>query len=237
MEKLSIVVFGDSILKGVITIPESKNLFDVTENDSLTLAQKKLGFELDNRSIYGNITSKGLVKLQKYLEKGGKADYCIIEFGSNDCDYDWNIFASDGQLPAFESILPKVPMAEYLSNLEEMVKLCRQHNITPIIMNLIPYICDKWFKTISKGHNQAAILQFLGGSAEQLGKNQKLYFNALMDFVSKNNIQFLDVWGLFSSLSSAENYMCDDGIHPNEAGYKMMANLLIERLPQIKKEF
>ena len=71
MEKKSIVVFGDSILKGVITIPESKNLFDVTENDSLTLAQKKLGFELDNRSIYGNITSKGLVKLQKYLEKGG----------------------------------------------------------------------------------------------------------------------------------------------------------------------
>ena len=64
MNKTSIVVFGDSILKGVITIPESKNLFDVTENDSLTLAQKELGFELDNRSIYGNITSKGLVKLE-----------------------------------------------------------------------------------------------------------------------------------------------------------------------------
>ena len=63
---MKLVVFGDSILKGVITIPGSTKLFDVTENDSLTLAQKKLGFELDNRAIYGNITSKGLIKLQKY---------------------------------------------------------------------------------------------------------------------------------------------------------------------------
>ena len=44
---MKVVVFGDSILKGVITIPESKNLFDVTPNDALTYAQKKLGFELE----------------------------------------------------------------------------------------------------------------------------------------------------------------------------------------------
>ena len=68
---MKLVVFGDSILKGVVTIPGSNKLFDVTENDSLTLAQKKLGFELDNRAIYGNITSMGLLKLQKFFEKGG----------------------------------------------------------------------------------------------------------------------------------------------------------------------
>ena len=237
MEKLSLVVFGDSILKGVVTIPEPKNLFDVTENDSLTLAQKKLGFELDNRSIFGNITSKGLVKLQKYLEKGGQADLCVIEFGSNDCDYDWNIFAPGAQFPSFDTIPPKVPMNDYLANLEAMVKLCREHKITPVIMNLIPYICDKWFKTIAKGHDQAAILQFLDGSAETLGKNQEIYYKALMDFVSKNNIQLIDAWKLFSKLDKQEKYMCDDGIHPNEEGYKLLADLWTEALPQIKKEF
>ncbi|MBP3741981.1 MAG: SGNH/GDSL hydrolase family protein [Treponema sp.] len=237
MEKISIVVFGDSILKGVVTIPESKNLFDVTENDSLSLAQKELGFELDNRSIYGNITSKGLVKLQKYLEKGGHADLCVIEFGSNDCDYDWNIFTPGAQLPAFDSIPPKVPMNDYLTNLEAMVNLCRKHKITPVIMNLIPYICDKWFKTIAKGHDQAAILQFLGGSADTLGKNQEKYYKALMDFVSKKGLQLIDVWKLFSGLEKPEDFMCDDGIHPNEEGYKLLANLWIEDLPKIKKEF
>ena len=74
---MKVVVFGDSILKGVITIPESKNLFDVTPNDALTYAQKKLGFELDNRSIYGNISSKGLIKMQKYFEK---CKFCCFWF-------------------------------------------------------------------------------------------------------------------------------------------------------------
>ena len=114
MDNFSVVVFGDSILKGVITIPNSGKLFDTTENDSLSLAQKELGFELDNRSIYGNITSKGLVKLQKFFEKGGEADFCVIEFGSNDCDYDWNIFAPGAELPPFDQIQPKVPFNDYL---------------------------------------------------------------------------------------------------------------------------
>ena len=96
---MKLVVFGDSILKGVVTIPESKNLFDVTPNDALSWAQKKMGFDLDNRSIYGNITSKSLTKVKKFFEKGESADFCLIESGSNDCDYDWNIFEPGAELP------------------------------------------------------------------------------------------------------------------------------------------
>ena len=181
----------------------SKNLFDVTENDSLTLAQKTLGFEFDNRAIYGNISSKGLVKLQKFLEKGSTADLCIIEFGSNDCDYDWNVFKPDSELPPFDAILPKVPMEDYLANLDAMVKLCREHKITPLIMNLIPYICGRWFKTIAKGHDEAAILRFLDGTADTLGRNQTRYNTALVDFAKKNTVQTVDVWALFSALEDS----------------------------------
>ena len=234
---MKLVVFGDSILKGVITVPGSKNLFDVTPNDSLSLAQKELGFELDNRSIYGNITSKGLVKLQKFLEKGGEADFCIIEFGSNDCDYDWNFFATDKQQTAAldpVELKPKVPLEQYLENLTQMVNLCRTKKITPIIMGLIPYVCDSWFKTITKGHDEKAILNFLGGTAETLGKNQLVYKNALSDFVQKNNVQFFDPWGLFCN---NPELMCFDGIHPNEQGYSYLGLGWINFLPKVKKEF
>ena len=224
---MKLVVFGDSILKGVITIPDSKSLFDVTQNDSLSLAQKKLGFELDNRSIYGNITSKGLVKLQKYLEKCAageieSADYCIIEFGSNDCDYDWG------------TLVQKVPLEQYLENLNQMVALCRQNKVTPLMMGLIPYVCDNWFKTIIKGHDEAAILDFLGGSAETLGKNQLIYKNAQKDFVEKNKVQFLDPWELFAG---HKELMCYDGIHPNEKGYEVLADGWVKFLSAVKAEF
>ncbi len=219
---MNLVVFGDSILKGVITIPGSNKLFDVTENDSLTLAQKKLGFELDNRSIYGNITSKGLLKLQKFFEKGGEADFCIIEFGSNDCDYDWG------------TLVQKVPMAEYLENLSQMVSLCRANKVTPLMMGLIPYVCDDWYKTIIKGQNEAAILDFLGGTSETLGKNQLEYKNAQTDFVQKNNVQFLDPWEIFAG---HKELMCYDGIHPNEKGYELLADAWVTFLSEVKKEF
>jgi len=234
---MNIVVFGDSILKGVITIPGSKNLFDVTQKDSLSLAQKQLGFEMDNRSIYGNISSKGLVKLNKFLEKDGQADLCIIEFGSNDCDYDWNIFAAGTQLPAASEIQPKVPLQQYLENLGQMVELCRAHKITPVIMNLIPYICDKWFKTIAKNHDETAILNFLKGSAETLGINQARYNEALMKFALEKQLQTIDFWTIFSQMEDQSLYMCDDGIHPNEKGYELMSKNWIEKLPEIKKEF
>jgi lysophospholipase L1-like esterase len=219
---MKLVVFGDSILKGVITIPNSDKLFDVTENDSLSLAQKELGFELDNRSIYGNITSKGLIKLQKFFEKGGQADFCVIEFGSNDCDYDWG------------TLIQKVPLAEYLENLAAMVKLCREHKVTPLMMGLIPYVCDDWYQTIIKGQNEAAILDFLGGSPETLGKNQLIYKNAQADFVQKNNVQFLDPWTIFEG---HKELMCYDGIHPNEKGYELLSKAWIKFLSEAKKEF
>lgn len=219
---MKLVVFGDSILKGVITIPNSGKLFDVTENDSLTLAQKKLGFELDNRSIYGNITSKGLVKLQKFFDKGETADFCIIEFGSNDCDYDWG------------TLIQKVPLEEYLENLKQMVNLCRANKVTPLMMGLIPYVCDDWFKTIIKGQDEAAILNFLGGSSETLGKNQLVYKNAQAGFVKDNNVQFLDPWELFQG---HKELMCYDGIHPNEKGYALLADAWVKFLSEIKKEF
>lgn len=219
---MKLVVFGDSILKGVITIPNSGKLFDTTENDSLSLAQKELGFELDNRSIYGNITSKGLIKLQKFFEKGGEADFCIIEFGSNDCDYDWG------------TLVQKVPLAEYLENLAAMVKLCREHKVTPLMMGLIPYVCDDWYQTIIKGQNEAAILDFLGGSSETLGKNQLIYKDAQADFVQKNNVQFLEPWTIFQG---HKELMCYDGIHPNEKGYELLSKAWIKFLSEVKKEF
>jgi len=232
MSRISVVVFGDSILKGVITLPESKNLFDVTQNDALSYAREKLDFDLDNRSIYGNITTKGLLKMQKYFEKGNHADFCIIEFGSNDCDYDWTIFKAGAQLPPFDQIQPKVPFEQYLANISEMVKLCRDNKVTPIIMNLIPYVCSDWFKTISKGNDADAILRFLGGSPETLGKNQEKYNTALTSYAKENKVKILDYWEITTRIQDFQKkYMGPDGIHLNEDGYEHLGLSFYTYLP------
>ncbi|MBQ8211018.1 MAG: hypothetical protein IJZ27_00625, partial [Treponema sp.] len=83
MKNKKIAVFGDSILKGVITVLNSGRIFDVVENDSLTQAQKVLGFELTNNSIYGNVITKAKGKFEKFIQKQKDAnnlpDVVIIE--------------------------------------------------------------------------------------------------------------------------------------------------------------
>lgn len=230
---MKITVFGDSILKGVITRPESDKIFEITENDSLTLAQKELGFELDNRAVYGNIICKAQTKFTKWLEKGGSTDICIIEFGGNDCDYDWPPISEnpDG------TFLQKTPLQDYLRILDEMVKTCREHKFTPVLMTMPALVPETWVETISKGLNKENILKFIGGNCDKLYRNHEIYNTYLVKYAYENNVQIVD---MRLALLESENYkklMCLDGIHPNEDGYKLMSQVWIDFLKNIKLEF
>ncbi|MCR4734120.1 MAG: SGNH/GDSL hydrolase family protein [Treponema sp.] len=233
MKGKSIVVFGDSILKGVVTNPESDRIFDVTENNSLALAQKELGFELDNRSIYGNIITKGQLKFNKWLEKGGKADICIIEFGGNDCDYDWAPI-SENPKAAHQA---KVPLADYMRILDQMVKDCREHKITPLLMTMPALVADCWLETVSKGLSREKNLEFLDGDYGKLYRNHEIYNTHLLKYAYENKVQFVDMRLAILESPNYRNLMCKDGIHPNEAGYRLMADLWIKELPKVKLEF
>lgn len=223
---MKIVVFGDSILKGVVTTPGSERIFDICENDSLSLAQKKLGFELDNRSIYGNIITKGKQKFDKWLEKGGTADICIIEFGGNDCDYDWAPISEDPNTQAQQ----KVPLPQYLQLLKEMMTKCRENNITPLLMTMPALVPEYWIETISKNLNKENILQFLGGNIDKLYRNHEIYNTHLVRFAYENNVQIVDMRLALLESDDYKKLMCLDGIHPNENGYALMAQKWIEVL-------
>ena len=232
LKNKSIVVFGDSILKGVVTNTESEHIFDITENNSLALAQKELGFELDNRSIYGNIITKGQQKFNKWLEKGGKADICIIEFGGNDCDYDW---APISENPS-GTFLQKVPLADYLRILDEMVNACRANKITPLLMTMPALVADRWLETVSKGLSRENNLKFLGGFYDKLYRNHEIYNAHLVKYAFENHVQFVDMRLALLESPDYRNLMCLDGIHPNEAGYKVMADVWVEELGKLKLE-
>ena len=201
MENKKIAVFGDSILKGVITVPNSGRIFDVVENDSLTHAQKVLGFELTNNSIYGNVITKAKGKFEKFIQKQKDAnnlpDVVIIEFGNNDCDYDWNAVSDATN---FSEIFPKTPLNDFLENLDSMVKLCKEN-----------------------------IAKFLGENpGDKLSRNNEFYNLNIVEYAIKNDVKIADVRKLFLQQDDYRKLMCLDGIHPNQDGYDLMAKFWIE---------
>jgi len=228
-----ISVYGDSILKGAVTGTDSGHLFDIIEESSLVIACRNLGIELNNQSVFGSIVSKTQRRLNKDLEKGNLSDIAILESGGNDCDYDWTAVSSSPD----ETHFPRTSLEDFISKMGEMVKSLRDAKVTPVVMTMPPLVADRWFTHICNGQNKDAILKVCIGDENRPYLNHERYNAALVHFCIENNVQWIDMRKAMLDAPDYRSLMCLDGIHPNEEGYRYMAEIWEQELPRLKKEF
>lgn len=228
-----ISVYGDSILKGAVTGTESGRMFEILEENSLSIASKKLGFELNNQSVFGSFMSKTIRRFNKDLEKGVIGDLAIIESGGNDCDYDWATVSDAPDEPHD----PRTKLDDFISMINEIVTKCRENKITPLIMTMPALVPERWFEHIVQGHNRENILKFLNGQPTVLYQNHERYNIALLKYCYEKNVQFVDMRMKLFSTPNYRDLMCQDGIHPNQQGYNFMATVWEKELPEVRKEF
>lgn len=228
----SVIVWGDSILKGIIS---SEDLTQIrpSEINALQMAGEKLAIEINNKSIYG----AHIIKLQstqtKNLNKGLTADIALIESGTNDCDYEWN----DVCTKPFSEITQKVPLADFKRIASEMVDTSRENKITPVLVTAPDLAIPYWKEYITRGLDKEKIGQFIGHDPYVLLRNQEEYMEALRQIAKEKNVQLIDMRVEFRKTSDPMSLMCKDGVHPNIEGHKLMADVFVKLLPEIKKEF
>ena len=228
----SVIVWGDSILKGIIS---SEDLTQIrpSEINALQMAGEKLAIEINNKSIYG----AHIIKLQstqtKNLNKGLTADIALIESGTNDCDYEWN----DVCTKPFSEITQKVPLADFKRIASEMVDTSRENKITPVLVTAPDLAIPYWKEFITRGLDKEKIAQFIGHDPYVLLRNQEEYMEALRQIAKEKNVQLIDMRVEFRKTSDPMSLMCKDGVHPNIEGHKLMADVFVKLLPEIKKEF
>lgn len=228
----SVIVWGDSILKGIIS---SEDLTQIrpSEINALQMAGEKLAIEINSKSIYG----AHIIKLQstqtKNLNKGLTADIALIESGTNDCDYEWN----DVCTKPFSEITQKVPLADFKRIASEMVDTSRENKITPVLVTAPDLAIPYWKEYITRGLDKEKIAQFIGHDPYVLLRNQEEYMEALRQIAKEKNVQLIDMRVEFRKTSDPMSLMCKDGVHPNLEGHKLMADVFVKLLPEIKKEF
>ena len=228
----SVNVWGASILKGIIS---SEDLTQIrpSEINALQMAGEKLAIEINNKSIYG----AHIIKLQstqtKNLNKGLTADIALIESGTNDCDYEWN----DVCTKPFSEITQKVPLADFKRIASEMVDTSRENKITPVLVTAPDLAIPYWKEYITRGLDKEKIAQFIGHDPYVLLRNQEEYMEALRQIAKEKNVQLIDMRVEFRKTSDPMSLMCKDGVHPNIEGHKLMADVFVKLLPEIKKEF
>ncbi len=209
-------VWGDSVLKGIIYDANRKKYKHLDMN--MTLGKMaEMGLSVKNNSKFGMTAPKARNLMVDALNKGAEAEAAIIEFGGNDCDFKW---ADVSENPEKEH-QPNTPLEVFKECIIEMVQTLRKHGIRPILMTLPPIHSGKYFEWISKGLNADAILKWLG-EKELIYRHHETYSLAITDIAISLSCDLIDVRLPFLLKRDYYNYLCEDGIHPNEEGHQLI---------------
>jgi acyl-CoA thioesterase I len=218
-----ISIFGDSILKGVIFDKKSEH-YCLTKEDGIKNIEDKLNINIKNNCKFGYTIEKGYKQLQRELKNGLSCDVVLLEYGGNDCDHNWAEVSSKPE----EKHLPKTPINVFEQTYRKIIKELMDKGIRPIMMSLPPIDADKYFEWIIKsGLSRDNIIKWLG-DVQTIYRFQELYSNIVTKIAFETNSLYVDIRSLFLDRHDFKSLICDDGIHPNDEGHKLINNAFLE---------
>ncbi len=229
MKKLlrSIGVWGDSLLQGVV-LDEKQGRYSILENNAAVSLAQKIGVSIKNNSKFGCTAPKGMRFLSRALETDAEFSAAILEYGGNDCDFDWAEVAAAPE----EEHIPKTPLETFTQCYTDMIGAVRAKGIEPVLVSLPPLDAERYFDWITRnGLSRDNILQWLG-DVQHIYRWHERYSNAISTLARKHNCHFVDIRDAFLSVRRPGELLCADGIHPNQKGHALMETVFLEYAEQ-----
>lgn len=221
--KRTVAIWGDSILKGVI-FDETRGAYELLADNCATLVSRGLGMTIINKSRFGCTIEKGYAPLEKNLQSGLACDAVLLEYGGNDCDFDWADVSADPDKPH----QPHTEIARFRHVLQQMIDLLRANRIEPLLMSLPPIVGDRYLDfLVSKGLDRQNLLRFLG-DPHQIYRWHESYSMAVTQLAAQNHCLYAPVREAFLVRRGSPDLICADGLHPNEAGHLLMQTVFTE---------
>ena len=219
----SVCIFGDSVARGVV-FDAVKNKYSLLKESFANIVERQQNIAIRNYSRFGCTISMGSEILKRHETELGKFNYTILEFGGNDCDYNW---AEVSENP-YRQHLCNTPITLFCGKYKELIDHVIKHGGKPVLLNLPPIDPKRYFKWISKGLNGQNILTFLG-EVDFIYKWQEMYSAAIEKLAVEEKIPIIDIRSGFLNKEDYSDYLCADGIHPNEKGHLLISGVLQEK--------
>jgi len=108
-----------------------------------------------------------------------------------------------------------------------MIDLLKKKGIQPILTTLPPIDPQRFFDWFCNGLNKENVLKFLG-SINTIYRHQETYSRAVEKIAKDTNCLLVDLRGAFLGKRRVENLLCEDGIHPNTEGQKVITQAFSE---------
>jgi len=213
----NIGLFGDSILKGIQINPVNKKYY-VNNNINLEMLSKKYSIQIKNYSSFGCTVLKGSDLLKKRLEKNIGCDAIIMDYGGNDCDYNWKAISDNPDGNHF----PNTPMELFTEAYCGIIDTLKKKGILPILTTLPPLEPQRFFEWFCGDLNKKNILMWLG-EINNIYCHQENYSREIEKIALEKQVPLVDLRGAFLKFGNIKALLCEDGTHPNTSGQKIIA--------------
>lgn len=212
-------VWGDSLARGVI-YNEEKGRYAISRERCTARLKTALNCTVENHSNMGATVLDGLKCFEKFTPVPDAL--CAVEFGGNDCDLDWAYVAAHPGEP----IAPKVSLALYKEKLSEFVTAVRARGMKPLLVTPLPLHAQRYFNWVTRGLDGEAVRKALGDVCH-IYRWQERYSVAMRCVATALGCELLDMRDIFLAQPDYERLMCIDGIHPNDAGHRVIADAAV----------
>ncbi len=228
----NVCAFGDSVMKGIVADRDNSTgrglKYRISEMGFAERCRRSLNIEVDNFARFGGIVSQGTKLVERYKEKIRDSDFVLFEFGGNDCDYDWSAIAKDPR----EVHKPKTPMQQFVKIYSSMIDTVKSLGSTPVLMSLPVLDPERFFKYVTQGLDKSNVLKWLGGTVLSIDRWHGMYNMAVFRLGAMKKVPVIDITSVFLEKKNYSEYICEDGIHPNERGHGLIEGAIMEFLQE-----
>lgn len=225
MKTTRIAALGDSITKGVVL--NEQNRYSAADQCFLDIISNELDLRIDNYGKFGCTVGYGNSVIERHATDIADSDYTFIEYGGNDCDFDWIKIAQDphGEHKA------RTPLEEFTEELSSLVAKIKGLGSIPVLITLPPILSDTYFSFFSRSMSDEQknnIKEWLGGDVGIITRWHESYNRALFQVANQTGTQIIDITTPFDTFrGDLTSLYCADGIHPNARGHKLIAHTII----------
>ena len=228
----NVCAFGDSVMKGIVADKDNncgRGLkYRISEMGFAERCRRSLNIEVDNFARFGGTVVQGTKLVERYKEKIKNSDFVLFEFGGNDCDHDWAAIAEN---PGKEH-KPKTPMQQFMKTYSSMIDTVKSIGSTPVMLSLPKLVPERFFNHVTHGLDRNNILNWLGGTVQYIDHWHEMYNMAVFRLGAIKNVPVIDITSVFLEKRNYSDYICEDGIHPNEKGHGLIEKAIMEFLQE-----
>ena len=228
--KSRLIGLGDSIIKGiVVNRTDNRYQYSLTESTIAELCSKELSIPSKSYGKVACTISEGSDMLNLHIKELQPGDIVILEYGGNDSNYRWKEIALNPKA----THEPVTPLSTFANTYRDIIKRIMYTGAMPVVLSLPPIDGERYFTWLGADMSEAEkanIHTWLEGTTTNINNGHELYNLGTMQIAHQMLVPWIDITSVFLMQRNYRDYLCEDGLHPNEKGQKLIAKAIIKRL-------